>query len=184
MKIESLAIPDVNLIHYQPFPDRRGLFVETYETKVFSGLGLECCFVQDALSRSIRKHTFRGMHFQRPPYGQPTLVRVSRGRLLDVVVDIRASSPTFGHHVSVELNADDFLALYIPVGFAHGFCTLVDDTEVSYKLGDHYAPEHSMGINLADTDLGIEWPVSPSEGVISEKDQTNPRLRDLPPTFT
>ena len=181
--VKPTEIPDVKLVQLTPYADARGVFVETFDSGVFGDAGLETGFVQDALSRSKAVHTFRGLHFQRPPYAQATLVRVSRGRLLDVVLDLRRTSPTFGRHVARELSADGFAALMIPVGFAHGFCTLEPDTEVSYKLADHYAPDHSAGVNLADPALGIDWPVPPAMGVMSDKDKALPLLADLGPVF-
>lgn len=183
MVVEAMDIPDVKLVRLTPYPDARGLFVETFEMSLFDELGLPSRFVQDALSVSSNRYTFRGMHFQRPPFAQTTLVRVSRGRLMDVAVDLRSSSPTFGRHVSVEMAADDWVALYLPAGFAHGFCTLEDDTEVSYKLGGPYSAEHATGIDLADPELGISWPVGPADGILSDKDKALPRLRDLPVIF-
>lgn len=183
MVVEAMELPDVKLVRLTPFPDSRGLFVETFEMSLFDELGLPTRFVQDALSISSKRHTFRGLHFQRPPHAQTTLVRVSRGRLLDVAVDLRASSSTYGRHVSVEMTADDWVALYLPTGFAHGFCTLEDNTEVSYKLSGPYSAEHATGIDLSDPELGITWPVSPAEGILSDKDRALPRLRDLPVIF-
>ncbi len=183
MKVEDTAIAGVKIIDLVPFGDSRGMFVETFDTQVIAGLGLEQTFVQDATSVSKRKGTFRGLHFQRPPHAQTTLVRVARGRIFDVVVDIRAESPTFGQHVGVTLNVEDWRMLYLPKGIAHGFCTLEDDCHVAYKLGDHYAPGHATGIQLDDPDLGIDWPLDPAQGILSDKDRANPRLRDLGPVF-
>ena len=183
MKAEDTAIADVKIIDLTPFGDSRGLFVETFDTLAMENLGLEPTFVQDATSVSQTKGTFRGLHFQKPPHAQTTLVRVTRGRIFDVAVDIRAGSPTFGKHVSMILNAEDWRMLYLPKGLAHGFCTLEDDCHVAYKLGDHYAPEQSAGIQLDDPDLGIDWPLNPAQGIVSDKDRANPRLRDLGPVF-
>ncbi len=183
MKVEDTAIADVKIIDLTPFGDSRGTFVETFDTLAIRDLGLEDTFVQDATSVSQSKGTFRGLHFQRLPHAQTTLVRVARGRIYDVAVDIRVGSPTFGQHVSVTLNAEDWRMLYLPKGLAHGFCTLEDDCHVAYKLGDHYAPEHSAGIQLDDADLAIDWPLDPAQGIISDKDRANPRLRDLKPVF-
>lgn len=183
MKVEDTAIADVKIIHLSPFGDTRGMFVETFDTQVLAGLGLEDHFVQDATSISRVKGTFRGLHFQKPPHAQTTLVRVARGRIFDVAVDLRSGSPTYGQHVSVTLDAEDWRMLYLPKGLAHGFCTLEDDCHVAYKLGDHYAPDQAAGIQLDDPDLGIDWPIDPAQGVISDKDRANPRLRDLGPVF-
>ena len=183
MKIEDTAIADVKIIHLNSYSDSRGMFVETFDTRVIRNLGLENTFVQDATSVSSKKGTFRGLHFQKPPHAQTTFVRVARGSIFDVIVDIRAGSPTFGQHVSVILNAEDWRVLYLPKGHAHGFCTLVDDCHVAYKLGDHYAPDKAGGIRLDDGDLGIDWPLDPAKGIISDKDRANPYLRDLGPVF-
>ena len=183
MKIEDTAIADVKIIHLNSYVDSRGMFVETFDTRVIRNLGLENTFVQDATSVSATKGTFRGLHFQKPPHAQTTFVRVVRGSIFDVTVDIRAGSPTFGQHVSVILNAEDWRVLYLPKGHAHGFCTLVDDCHVAYKLGDHYAPDKAGGIQLDDADLGIDWPLDPAKGIISDKDRTNPCLRDLGSVF-
>jgi len=179
MKVEDTAITDVKIIDLNPFGDSRGMFVETFDTQAMDDLGLEHTFVQDATSVSCTKGTFRGLHFQHPPHAQTTLVRVACGRIFDVAVDMRVASPTFGHHVSVILNADDWRMLYLPKGLAHGFCTLEDDCHVAYKLGDHYAPEHAAGIQLDDADLGIDWPMDPGQGIISDNDRGNPRLADM-----
>ena len=183
MKIEDTAIADVKIIHLNSYSDNRGTFVETFDTRVIRNLGLENTFVQDATSVSTTKGTFRGLHFQKPPHAQTTFVRVARGSIFDVTVDIRAGSPTFGQHVSVILNAEDWRVLYLPKGHAHGFCTLVDDCHVAYKLGDHYDPDNADGIQLDDADLGIDWPLDPAEGIISDKDRANPCLRNLGPVF-
>jgi len=183
MKVEDTAIADVKIIHLTPFADTRGAFVETFDTAALQTLGLNASFVQDATSGSSKKGTFRGLHFQHPPHAHATLVRAARGRIFDVAVDIRAGSPTFGEHVSLVLDAQDWRMLYLPQGFAHGFCTLKDDCHVAYKLSDHYAPKHSAGIQINDPELKIDWPISPATGLISDKDRANPKLRDLGPAF-
>jgi dTDP-4-dehydrorhamnose 3,5-epimerase len=123
------------------------------------------------------------MHFQLPPRAQAKLVRAVRGSILDIAVDSRRSSPTFGQHVAVELSATNGCQLYVPVGFAHGFCTLEPDTEVIYKVSDFYAPALDRGIAWNDPDLGLPWPVIPATVVLSEKDGRSPRLRDVPTCF-
>ncbi len=179
MKVENTAIADVKVLHLNPISDSRGTFIETFDSKALQNLGLDAAFVQDATSISRSKGTFRGLHFQRPPHAQTTLVRVARGRIFDVAVDIRVNSPTYGQHVSLILDAEDWRALYLPKGLAHGFCTLEDDCHVSYKLGDHYAPHHSAGIQLTDPELNIDWPIDPATGIVSDKDRINPPLREL-----
>src|SRR5262249_24553541 len=146
-------------------------------------VGLSIEFVQDnhSLSRSVG--TVRGLHFQAPPHAQHKLVRVTRGRIFDVAVDIRRKSNTFGRHVAVELSSDNWLQLLVPVGFAHGFCTLEPNTEIQYKVSSPYSPEHDAGILWDDPDLGIAWPAARQTAVISERDNALPRLKDAPTLF-
>lgn len=183
MKVEDTAIGGLKIIHLTPFGDTRGTFVETFDVQAMAKLGIEGPFVQDVTSVSTTRGTFRGLHFQQPPHAQATLVRVTRGHIFDVCVDIRSASPTFGLHVGITLRAEDWRVLYLPEGLAHGFCTLGDDCQVAYKLGDHYVPEKSAGIQLDDPDLAIDWPINPREGIISDKDRAHPRLKDLGPVF-
>jgi dTDP-4-dehydrorhamnose 3,5-epimerase len=143
-----------------------------------AGAGIEADFVQDNSSFSRLVGTIRGLHCQRPPAAQAKLVRVVRGRVFDVAVDLRAGAPTFGGYVSAELSAEGGEQLFIPVGFAHGFCTLEPDTEVAYKLTGFYAPEHETGVIWNDSDLGIEWPLKGRTPILSEKDMTLPRLAE------
>ena len=177
------ALPGPLLIEMRRFGDARGAFAETWSRRDFLGLGLGCDFVQDNWSRSERTGTVRGLHFQRPPHAQAKLVRVLRGAILDVAVDLRRSSPTFGEHVAVELAEGDGRMLFVPEGFAHGFCTLRPGTEVAYKVTDDYAPDCDGGVAWDDPDVGIDWPVMPSEAVLSDKDARLPRLRDLRAVF-
>jgi dTDP-4-dehydrorhamnose 3,5-epimerase len=180
---QRLAIPDVMLITPVKFGDARGFFSETYNAAALRALGLEATFVQDNHSLSTQKGVVRGLHFQRLPHAQGKLVRVVRGRIFDVAVDIRAGSSTFGKHVSVELSADNWQQMWVPEGFAHGFCTLEDNTEVIYKVTDYYAPECDAGIQWNDPELGIEWPISAREAVLSEKDSRLPNFLELPEYF-
>ena len=183
MRVEETAIPDVRILHLQPHGDRRGLFVETYDHGLFTRHGVTDEFVQDATSRSDRRGVVRGLHFQTPPFVQAKLVRVARGRIFDVAVDLRRGRPTYGRHVAVELAADDWRMLYIPGGFAHGFCTLTEDTEIAYKLSAPYSPEHARGVLWNDPDLGVSWPASAAEAVVTERDKTWPTLKTMPPAF-
>lgn len=171
------------LFETRRFADPRGVFSETYSRRDFAALGLVEEFVQDNWSLSERIGTVRGLHFQRRPHAQGKLVRVLRGRILDVAVDIRSSSPAFGKHVAVELAAGDGRMLWVPVGFAHGFCTLEPNTEVAYKVTADYAPESDAGIAWDDPALGIGWPVAPEDALVSRKDALLPPLGDLPAVF-
>jgi len=171
------------LVASRRFGDHRGFFLETYSALDFAAFGLTDVFVQDNHSLSVLPGTVRGMHFQIPPRAQAKLVRVLRGAILDIAVDIRRSSPSYGQHVAVELSAENALQLYVPVGFAHGFCTLRPDTEVAYKVTDTYAPDCDRGIAWDDPDLALPWPVDAQSVQLSDKDRRAPRLRDLSTAF-
>jgi dTDP-4-dehydrorhamnose 3,5-epimerase len=183
MEVERLAIPDVKLIRPKRFGDARGFFSEVYSRQAMTAAGITMEFVQDNHSRSALKGTIRGLHFQTQPFGQDKLVRVTRGSILDVAVDLRRASPTYGRHVSAVISAENWTQILVPVGFAHGFCTLEDDTEVLYKVSNVYAPANDGGVNWNDPDIGIDWPLDGAEPVLSDKDAKLPRLRDLPALF-
>ena len=183
MEVEALAIPDVKLIRPKKFGDARGFFSEVYSKSALAGAGINMEFVQDNHSRSARKGTIRGLHFQTQPFGQDKLVRVTRGSILDVAVDLRRASPTYGQHVSAVISAANWTQILVPIGFAHGFCTLEDDTEVLYKVSNVYAPANDGGVIWSDPDIGIDWPLDGAEPVLSDKDAKLPRLRDLPALF-
>lgn len=183
MRLIATAIPDVRLVAFDSFEDARGAFAETYDADKFRALGIDATFVMDAWSVSRRAGTVRGLHFQAPPRAQAKLIRVPRGRLFDVVLDLRRSSPTFGRHATCELAAGDGRQLYIPAGFAHGFCSLEPDTEIVYKMSAPYAPECYGGVAWDDPALGIDWPVSAADAVVSDKDARWPRLAALGPVF-
>ena len=183
MKVERLAIPEVLLIEPRRFGDARGFFSETWKRGAFAAAGLGVDFVQDNHSLSREVGVVRGLHFQIPPQVQGKLVRVVRGAILDVAVDIRRNSPSFGRHVTAELSADNWRQLWVPPGFAHGFCTLQPDTEVIYKVTAPYAPECDKGLAWDDPDLRIAWPVAPGAAILSDKDRCQPRLSDLPAWF-
>jgi dTDP-4-dehydrorhamnose 3,5-epimerase len=172
------------LLETRRFTDPRGVFSETYSRRAAAAFGVGEEFVQDNWSRSERVGTVRGLHFQRQPHAQAKLVRVVRGRILDVAVDLRRSSATYGEHVAVELSEGDGRMLYVPVGFAHGFCTLEPMTEVAYKVSADYAPDADAGIAWDDPALGIEWPVAPEDAQVSRKDALLPKLSELPTVFT
>jgi dTDP-4-dehydrorhamnose 3,5-epimerase len=181
--VQALEIPDIKLITPTIHRDGRGLFAETYARSEYSKAGITTEFVQDNHSRSTHTGTIRGLHFQTPPHAQGKLVRVTRGAIFDVAVDIRAGSPTFGHHVATMLSAENWVQVWVPAGFAHGFCTLEPDTEVVYKVTTGYAPRSDAGLRWDDPALGIAWPVAKSAAVLSDKDQVHPLLRDLKPAF-
>jgi dTDP-4-dehydrorhamnose 3,5-epimerase len=182
--VESFALAGLVAVTPKRFGDARGYFCETWSRRRYAGFGIDVDFVQDNHSHSAPAGTIRGLHFQAPPHAQGKLVRVVRGAVLDVAVDLRAGSPTHGRHVAVELSAETGRQLYVPPGFAHGFCTLVPDTEVVYRVSDYYAPEADRGLAFDDPDLAIAWPVAPAAALLSDKDCRHPRLRDLPVIFT
>ncbi|WP_432807258.1 dTDP-4-dehydrorhamnose 3,5-epimerase [Microvirga terrae] len=183
LKVEPTVLPDVRVVSPQRIGDRRGFFSETYNRQRFTDAGIDVEFVQDNHSLSASAGTVRGLHFQSVPFAQAKLVRVVRGRILDVVVDIRRSSPTFGKHIAVELSAENGLQLFVPIGFAHGFCTLEPDTEIVYKVSAYYSSAHDHGMRWNDPSLGIDWPVAPADAVLSDKDRGQPLLADLPAYF-
>jgi dTDP-4-dehydrorhamnose 3,5-epimerase len=175
LRIERLAIPGPLAIVPPRFGDARGFFSETYNARDFSAAGITCTFVQDNHSRSTERGTVRGLHFQIPPHAQAKLVRVARGRILDVIVDLRKDSATYGRHEAVELSAENGTELFVPIGFAHGFCTLEPDTEVLYKTSDYYRPDAERGLLWNDPALGIDWP--PFAGAsVSARDFAHPTL--------
>jgi dTDP-4-dehydrorhamnose 3,5-epimerase len=183
LDVTALAIPDVRIIRARKFGDHRGFFSETWNRRSFAEAGIEIDFVQDNHSLSAEIGTLRGLHFQGPPHAQDKLVRVVKGRILDVAVDLRKSSPTFGKWVAAELSAEGWQQILVPVGFAHGFCTLEADTEVIYKVSNYYAPQADFGVLWNDPDLAIDWPVSPDKVVLSEKDKVQPRFSELKQLF-
>lgn len=180
MIIEPLAIADVVLLRPRRIGDSRGYFCETFNARLFREKIADVVFVQDNEAFSAAEGTLRGLHFQRPPMAQGKLVRAVKGAILDVVVDIRRGSPSFGRHVAARLDAAEGTQLWVPVGFAHGYCTLEPDTELFYKVDGKYAVELEGGVAWNDPDLAIAWPLD-GEPVLSEKDQRLPRLKDLPP---
>jgi dTDP-4-dehydrorhamnose 3,5-epimerase len=184
MDIQATSIPEVKIIIPRKFGDARGFFSETYNDRVFHEAGIVESWVQDNHSLSAPKGTVRGLHFQSPPFAQAKLLRVVKGAILDVAVDIRLGSPTFGKHVACEISADLWNQIYVPAGFAHGFCTLTPDVEVLYKVTALYSRANDFGILWNDPALGIEWPVTPETALLSDKDKVQPRLADLAPHFT
>lgn len=183
LSVEKTALEGVLVLEPRRFGDARGWFCETWNEARMQEAGLDLVFVQDNQSYSAPRGTLRGLHFQTPPMAQDKLVRVLRGAILDVAVDIREDSPTFGKHVGVELTADNGKQLLVPKGFAHGFVTLVPDTEVFYKVTAPYSPENDKGLAFNDPALGIDWLVPEMELTLSEKDLRHPVLSDLPAYF-
>lgn len=183
MKLERLAIPDVILVTPRIFGDDRGFFSEVWNDRVLRDAGLDLNFVQDNHAFSREKGVLRGLHYQAAPAAQDKLVRCPRGAVLDVAVDIRRSSPTFGKHVTAVLSARNWQQLFVPKGFAHGYVTLEPDTEVLYKVTDYYAPAQDKGVAWDDPDLAIAWGVKPGDAILSEKDKKQPRLVDAAPLF-
>ena len=164
----------VRLIRAKKFVDERGWFFETYSVNAFTAAGVDCVFVQDNQSYSRAQGTVRALHYQRPPHAQGKLVRCVRGAILDVAVDLRRGSPTYGGHVSVELTGENGDQLFVPAGFAHGFVTLEPDTEVAYKVTMPYAPSSEGGLLWNDPALGIPWPLPASGAVVSQRDRELP----------
>jgi dTDP-4-dehydrorhamnose 3,5-epimerase len=171
-------IPDVVIIEPKVFGDSRGYFLESYKKELLDNfLDKEIKFVQDNESMSSYG-VLRGLHFQIPPYSQSKLVKVSKGKILDVVVDIRKGSPTFGKHIAVELSAENKKQLFIPRGFAHGFIVLSDEAIFSYKVDNYYSFEHDRGIAFDDESLGIDWKLDSTLFNLSDKDKKQPKLKD------
>lgn len=183
MKATRLAIPDVILLEPGRHRDHRGFFSETYSKRALSEVGIDVEFVQDNHSLSRQRGVVRGLHFQTDPTPQDKLVRVPRGAVFDVAVDLRHGSPTFGKWVGAVLSAENWHQLFVPKGFAHGFCTLETDSELLYKVSGYYAPECDRGVAWDDPEIGINWPIKPEEAVLSEKDAKQPRLAALPAYF-
>ncbi|MCC6660732.1 MAG: dTDP-4-dehydrorhamnose 3,5-epimerase [Phycisphaerales bacterium] len=179
MQVTDTALPGVKLITPKKFGDHRGFFSETYNHKALRDAGIDLEFVQDNHSLSGQRGVLRGLHFQLPPFAQDKLVRVTRGKILDVAVDIRRSSPTYGRHVAVEISAENWRQILVPIGFAHGFVTLEPDTEVIYKVTNYYSPQHDRGLLWSDPALGIQWPVAAGEVTLSDKDRVQPKFADL-----
>lgn len=182
--ITETRLPDVKIIEPAKFGDDRGFFSEVFKKCDLSVAGVDFEPVQDNHSLSAEVGTVRGLHFQGPPSAQAKLVRVTRGAILDIAVDIRVGSPTFGQHVSVELSADNWRQVFVPKGFAHGFCTLQPNTEVLYKVDAYYDPTVDFGIAWDDPALSIDWRLEKTAPALSEKDKKHPVLSELKPVFS
>tara|TARA_B100000767_G_scaffold135935_1_gene128886 strand:+ start:1669 stop:2223 length:555 start_codon:yes stop_codon:yes gene_type:complete len=184
MKFTSQSVPDVILIEPIIHRDERGYFVETYKKKLLDeALGFEVNFTQDNESKSVKKGVLRGLHFQSPPFTQNKLVRATKGNILDIAVDIRRDSPSFGKYVSVELSEKNKKMLFVPCGFAHGFIVLSEDAILSYKVDAYYSAKHSEGIAYNDKEINIDWPFLEEEIILSKVDQNFPNLSDSKKLF-
>ena len=184
MKISKFAIQGPLLLTPLKFNDDRGFVSETYSARRLESHIGAVNFVQENHTSTEAVGTIRGLHFQIPPAAQGKLVRVARGAVYDVAVDIRTGSPTFGGHIGVELSAANWAQLWIPAGFAHGFCTLEPGTEVIYKLTDYFSPAHDCGLAWNDATVRVDWPVDIDSAKLSVRDCSQPQLAELPQYFT
>ena len=183
LQVENLSLPDVLRITPPRHGDARGYFSETYNQAAFAKAGIPAAFIQDNQSFSRDRGTIRGLHFQTPPFAQAKLVRVLRGSIFDVAVDLRRASPTRGKSIGVTLGADEGSQLFVPAGFAHGFCTLEPNTEVLYKVDTSYSREHERALLWNDPALGIAWPIGAHEVILNERDRNALPLHALPDCF-
>ena len=184
MIFDALAISDVIKIRPRIFKDQRGEFMETFKQSLFNdAVGRDIQFIQDNQSLSLRANTVRGLHYQSPPYAQGKLVRCVQGAIIDVAVDIRQGSSTYGQAVSAELTADNHEQLWVPEGFLHGFATLMDNTIVQYKCTNYYSPECDGNVSWNDADLDIDWGINAEKAVLSEKDEKAPAFKDFQSPF-
>lgn len=183
LKVEALAIPDVKLITPARFGDNRGFFSETYNAERFKAAGIEADFVQDNHSLSAEIGTVRGLHYQAPPFAQAKLVRVLRGAIVDVAVDVRKGSPTYGKWVKAELSDENGVQIFVPRGFLHGFVTRVPNTEIAYKVDNYYSKECDGSVKWDDPDLAIDWGLNGLAAICSQKDEQAPAFRDFVSPF-
>jgi len=181
LEIKPLKLEGTYEIALKRIGDARGYFMQTFNRELFADRGLQTNWVQENQSLSTRIHTLRGLHFQMPPFAQAKLVRAVQGEILDVFVDLRKNSPTCGRWDSINLSEENCKAVYIPQGFAHGFCTLTKNVVVQYKVDNSYAPEFDMGIRWNDPDIGIQWNVE--KPFLSEKDSNLPLYKDFVSPF-
>jgi dTDP-4-dehydrorhamnose 3,5-epimerase len=179
LEIQLLDIPDVKVISTKKHADLRGFFSETYSKKEFAEAGIHLEFVQDNHSMSSQAGTLRGLHYQGHPFAQDKLVRVVSGRILDVAVDLRRTSPTFGRWVGTEISAEKWNQILVPIGFAHGICTLEPNTQLIYKVSNYYSPQHDFGIRWNDRDIGVKWPFPDDQLILSDKDKRQPFFKDV-----
>ncbi len=183
LEVRSLTIPEVKVFRAERRADARGYVVPTYSRRGFAEAGVPFEVTHENHCWSARAGTIRGFHYQLPPYPQPKLIRVTRGRIFDVNVDLRKGSPTFGRHVATELDPEGWNQILVPAGFAHCYCTLTDDTEVIFKLGCEYAPRYARGLRWNDPDLGIKWPVGEADAIVLERDLRCLRFGELSEFF-
>ena len=183
MKTYNLSIPDVKIIKPNKFGDHRGYFSETYNEKIMAEIGINLNFIQDNQSLSVEKNILRGLHYQSPPYAQDNLLRCLSGSFLDVAVDIRKDSPTYGDFITKVISAENFEQILVPKGFAHGFLTLEENTTVLYKVTNYYSAEHDHGLLWNDKSLNIPWNVKDEEAILSDKDKVQPYFKDLNSPF-
>jgi dTDP-4-dehydrorhamnose 3,5-epimerase len=181
MEFQKTKLEGAFLIKPKFFKDERGFFVESYSKKVFQENGIDVDFVQDNHSLSTQKGVLRGLHFQKPPYAQSKLVRVTRGKVYDVIVDLRKNSPTYKKWQGFELSAENGDMLFVPKGFAHAFCTLEENTEFMYKVDEFYSPDSDSGIIWNDSELSIDWPIK--NPIMSDKDKKLKKLSELELNF-
>ncbi|MBP5638788.1 MAG: dTDP-4-dehydrorhamnose 3,5-epimerase [Victivallales bacterium] len=180
MKVIKTEIPDILIIEPTVFRDSRGYFFEVWKKSAYEEIGIQCDFVQDNESKS-GYGVLRGLHYQAAPFSQAKLVRAITGTILDVVVDIRKNSATYGHHVAIELTGENKRQIFIPRGFAHGFVVLSDEATISYKCDQQYSPASERGIQFNDPALGIDWRLPPEALILSEKDKRHPSFADTTP---
>jgi dTDP-4-dehydrorhamnose 3,5-epimerase len=183
MIVTKTSLDGVLMLSPKKHGDHRGFFSETYNKKTLAEAGIDLDFVQDNHSLSVEVGVVRGLHFQSPPYSQCKLIRVVKGKILDVAVDLRRSSPTFKQHVAVELSEEAWNQLLVPVGFAHGFVTLAPNTEVVYKVTNYYSQAHDLGVRWNDPSLNIPWPVTDDTAILSPKDKALPLVDQVAELF-
>jgi dTDP-4-dehydrorhamnose 3,5-epimerase len=183
MQLIETELPGVKVLIPKRIGDHRGFFSEVYSRKALADVGILADFVQDNHSLSVEKGVVRGLHYQLPPMAQAKLLRVVHGAILDVAVDVRRASPTFGRHVSVVLSAENWKQIFVPVGFAHGFVTLEPNTEVLYKVTNDYSPPHERAFRWNDPAVGIDWGIDEASAILSPRDQSHPMLREVKELF-
>ena len=179
MKVTRLPLEGALLIHPLLHRDGRGFFAESFRRTVAARYGIDYDYVQENISYSTRRGTIRGLHWQIGPKAQAKLVRVDSGAILDVIVDLRRDSPTYSSQLACRLDGESLTQLFVPAGFAHGFCTLQPNTVVSYRVNAYFSPEHERGVRFDDPDLKIEWPIPFEDAIVSDKDRSLPFFCDV-----